>query len=1083
LKTTNLGSRCSLAWVITAVICQATLIARAQPEQTATCSELLYDEIAPSQVAEQFLNVGGANAENDRRNFRLPAAATLIAALPDVDRTPAGEAFDGALDALVSGMEKARYIRDHARLQRDGASGPSGKLYRQHCPGIILFRPRPSAGDLSSSGTGKAFVILTVGENWHSGIDRLQFRSALQAVQFEDAPLAILGPYYSASAQGFIHEIDRLTPRLNLIAASGSMSSDAAIEQIQLKQPDLQFRSFTSTQTERRRALYDWRKKTRGEPLADGRQSDVSAVDWWPVYKDPAQARPADFCQATPNCPLTHIAALRLQGTTFGLPDSSNTKFRFDEELVFPGNLVALRIATEASSEGDGSKSSSDAGLAPGDSRKAALEDWELIPWREPKHSAEVFRAGIHEAVSKLPASTDSVWITNERIEDASLLARLLKEEAPDLRVIIDRRDLALLRDDYSQVLHGSLIVSTYSTAEPARTRTENTVQDTHSQLYTLTRDQGFGVFHALQWLLTAPQDRAALERRTGPRLEVIAGGQLIPLTGSVNVEIPPVFFAVIVLFALLALADLVRLSSISSPQLDGVESASQTPTRFLQKVVDLCLHGIQGCTRDTLTLAYAVAFLLARASLALAWVQLTVLGGFALATEDSPEGLDCVVRALFVIVHMVVGGGSIAATVGCALATFSRTLVGAHPIRRRVTFVRRGVWCLLAVMTASVIGAICAAADESAFVARSLQLFGGASPIAVTLLTCLILYSVCAFTARRLRVLDYSCRQSKDPLLGELLFDLACRQDASGKYPTIGYRLYAAAKLPANVGWVTAVAGTLLLVVAGTPPLNAWNPGSFTLEDGPLHWFVTISLVFLAFAIAFLINQSWVVYRRFVELLARLAVSDLFDAFKQVAWPRTVTQHLWVNWPRSVELRGALKLAEISDPDPDKGRSQRDVAYASLFEAIAVYGECMRTEKNSVKVHAQLAGLVTFELANWMRQITTLMTSLTIATTGLLACSSLYVFGVRRLMITVSALLTVGAVVLAMVMFTTLEHDEVLRRIGTGSPGGPDLNPMWQRILTYGVLPLLLLLTTYYPGIWSQLFVWVQAHLPSSKS
>jgi hypothetical protein len=85
--------------------------------------------------------------------------------------------------------------------------------------------------------------------------------------------------------------------------------------------------------------------------------------------------------------------------------------------------------------------------------------------------------------------------------------------------------------------------------------------------------------------------------------------------------------------------------------------------------------------------------------------------------------------------------------------------------------------------------------------------------------------------------------------------------------------------------------------------------------------------------------------------------------------------------------------------------------------------------------------------------------------------------------MITASALLSVGAVILAMVMFTALAHDEVLREMSGGaSSKAPDLVPLWQRMLTYGVFPLLLLLTTYYPGIWNHLFGWIQSHIPALK-
>jgi hypothetical protein len=320
-----------------------------------TCASLVGAEICQGQLAHRLGKI--CDGDKPSQAFALPYDDTLIATVPDVERTPAGEAFDGALDAIITAFDERGFVRDHAQLATRDGSANSEKLAKNDCPGVIVFRPSPQSftrADARESEQTPKFVLI-VGENWHSGIAMKTLNHALELVEKLRPLPRILGPYYSASADSLLGVVTPGCDRhgrsniegVECPVASGSMSSDSAIWRLR-EYGFASYRSLVASQRDRKKEVSWWRRHTlmgsvsseTAESAAlngnDGRErSRQQLMD---------NPRPASCSPNQPIDPLENYASLRLMGTTFGVRDNC---FPFAKELVFPGNLSALRAASE----------------------------------------------------------------------------------------------------------------------------------------------------------------------------------------------------------------------------------------------------------------------------------------------------------------------------------------------------------------------------------------------------------------------------------------------------------------------------------------------------------------------------------------------------------------------------------------------------------------------------------------------------------------------------------------------------------------------------------------------------------------
>ncbi|MET0388797.1 MAG: hypothetical protein ABW321_22685, partial [Polyangiales bacterium] len=802
--------------------------------------------------------------------------------------------------------------------------------------------------------------------------------------------------------------------------------------------------------------------------------------------------------------------------------------FKFELRLSFPANVSELRTletglsAQRAKTKPQGATpQGDDAAGAGAASKQSGASRSEILGWSDPQHSSDVYRVSVREAARALrDHDVSKVYITSERVHDAIHLAQLMKQETPDLRIIFDHWDLAFLRPDYTTDLHGSLVVTTYPPERVDEHARRDGALRPQDYLFTISRDQARGVYEATRALFCVG-DRVAQDtckqpplraNNPSPTLAVIAGARMIPLTGEVAVRTPAVFMVAVLLLAWIAWADHTRLR-----MLRGVIPPDTSHAPWLGKIWNkfFCLVGVPPCQDGTVLYEYNRTLLTAKLALVSMWIQLagTWVGAFVLG--EAPRKVTHIV----VFVGLALASFWSVAAAGSAFRLWLQSTPetpgpgadgdlqskpkeqGQDPYGWRPLAVSAVLVFALPVL--GVLG-LATTRDRSALLNRSLDLTCGASPLAVTLMCTFVVYACACFHARKLRVLDRSL--AAKPGAPTYVDPKTHKPSKQNGLQLLAAESHGGTELDTSVllPWraTLVISGALLSAMIAIPPLAAWLPRGFTLEDFGLHCAIALGLVMVVFVIALLGVQLWSLFRAFSELLCRLAASDLVKAFEHTPWPRTVAQHLWRYWPEEAEIDALFRSFHASADETERqlldqaeALATRDKRFA-LLEAAKhrrrLLDDEAREQRNRCRSVADtrswakakerarrenqvaLAGLVTFELAGWLRQITALMTSITIATTGLLACSWLYVFGVRRLMVTVSALLSVGAVVLGIFIFASLERDPVLNRIGQRATGGKPVQVSWRRIASVGVLPVLLALATYYPGASAQLVDWL---------
>jgi hypothetical protein len=129
-------------------------------------------------------------------------------------------------------------------------------------------------------------------------------------------------------------------------------------------------------------------------------------------------------------------------------------------------------------------------------------------------------------------------------------------------------------------------------------------------------------------------------------------------------------------------------------------------------------------------------------------------------------------------------------------------------------------------------------------------------------------------------------------------------------------------------------------------------------------------------------------------------------------------------------------------------------------------------TAESAGRVRTALAAFVAFSLTRWIKQFRFLMWLSTLGTTIMLLMASGYVFSVRKLLVTLSVLLTVSVVAAVAVVFVGLERNRVLSFIG-GSEPGVAIQANLVRILGWAVLPVTIAVASYFPDTMRVIIEW----------
>lgn len=404
----------------------------------------------------------------------------------------------------------------------------------------------------------------------------------------------------------------------------------------------------------------------------------------------------------------------------------------------------------------------------------------------------------------------------------------------------------------------------------------------------------------------------------------------------------------------------------------------------------------------------------------------------------------------------------------------------------------------------------------------RSLDLTNGVSPLIPISILLVILGVTALFNLRRMAY--FADRRPEIPVMRK---DEFC-SNLSAVKNKINHRISTFRPPPAY--FLTALPVALCLTLA-------WFRSSQTLERPLVDHFTVI----LVFACGIVISLAWIrllaiwsVFREFLQQLERHPIRQVFDRLPKgymwsPVWQGGGQKRTHVLVARSIECMEAL-LANDSTPidlkiearkqveslrphldallassakgtrfDPDQfrsiERSLRKVAYLAVqclrcnkwdlghYEMEAEINGNGKTENGNAgdEILAICGEFVAFRFLAYINfvlwHLDNLVTYISAAFLLLVIALSAYAFRSRTVvdwaLVAMFAILTTGIVI----VFSQLARDAVLSRITGTKEGKLDLNFL-SHLVSYGALPVLVLLATHFPTVGRFFFSWVKPAL-----
>ncbi len=245
----------------------------AQPDPISKC-----DAAIRALVSRSDLDIVPSGASD----VRFDASKTLVLGIPDPLETGADVVYDSTLGAFVAGMTRAGYTLDRFWL-------PWDEIGASDCPGVILFR----GGGTMDARDWKAAIV--VGESAVWGVSRPRMMAVARLIRADNAPVSIIGPFYSRSIPSYKSLTDSpLTDsRLMYCVTSGSALDSAALSQLsaELGCPWLLSHNTVATSTLKKDAIAGYLDGKYAWLIEDattiGRNLNKQNEDAVPVFRFP----------------------------------------------------------------------------------------------------------------------------------------------------------------------------------------------------------------------------------------------------------------------------------------------------------------------------------------------------------------------------------------------------------------------------------------------------------------------------------------------------------------------------------------------------------------------------------------------------------------------------------------------------------------------------------------------------------------------------------------------------------------------------------------------------------------------------
>jgi hypothetical protein len=380
------------------------------------------------------------------------------------------------------------------------------------------------------------------------------------------------------------------------------------------------------------------------------------------------------------------------------------------------------------------------------------------------------------------------------------------------------------------------------------------------------------------------------------------------------------------------------------------------------------------------------------------------------------------------------------------------------------------------------------ASANGSIFLDRLLNLTSGVSPYYVVALALGFLYGLGTTHAGRMRVIEVASPSERVVVAVAL---------SSGSLLEAREReLYASALLPGGVRYVIAtvvsIAAPVLVVIQVRPGVLS-HVHDLTLESWPLTIAMALGMIVCWCGTVLATALCVRLWRALSEVLHALLASDLGGSFEKLPEPfgRSVAEQLALGPHDLAEVEALKRTLQSAVLDAGLGvpslRPSETALSPRMTSAMSAPGfldaklgaasarfllDQGVKSKAAERLRKALAAYVAFGLTRWIKQFRFLMWLATLGTTTMLLMSSGYVFSVRKLLVTLSVLLTVSVVAAVAVVFVGLERNRILSFIG-GSDPGVAIQPNLVRILGWAVLPVTIAVASYFPDTMRVLIEW----------
>ncbi len=381
----------------------------------------------------------------------------LIVTVPHPLKSGMGYWYDLTLDAVERAMENADFVLDRAQIppawQANKADATAGGA---DAPGVLLFR-RPQAFKRQLA------VVFLVPETPTGGMEIGPFRQSVRLVwsQNPDADIRIVGPYFSGSQESLMLALEHAIadhetlppsplPRLTFKIRNGSATAvNSGLFYTLLERAEIDYGATVLPDEVMLQCLYNYLDNpsdpVRGKPLpkvAILRESDTSYGQNVSRMCGTNCAEPAKPIQKVIEIPFPiHISGLQ----------SAHTKELQDKlaRLGLPRTSGGIPIPQE-----EGEKE--------GAVRRA-------IPSQSPLTTAAVNDMTIKNilaAIARERVRYVGLMATDPR--DKILLATLIRENCPDVRLFTTGGDMLMAHPDFNAAMRGMIVASSYPLdAEP----------------------------------------------------------------------------------------------------------------------------------------------------------------------------------------------------------------------------------------------------------------------------------------------------------------------------------------------------------------------------------------------------------------------------------------------------------------------------------------------------------------------------------------------------------------------------------------------------------------------------------------